>query len=171
LVNGIPMDVNLLNPNDIENVVILKDAASAAIYGARAAYGVILITTKSGKKDMKPSVTFTTNFSVNKPVTKFETMDAMERMTYMNEANMRINGTPYYQFDQYYEAAIRAHYNDPSQPETFQHPNDSPSLYAYSANTDWAKVLLRESYPQQQHTLGISGGSDKFDYYTSFSFF
>jgi len=171
LVNGIPMDVNLLNPNDIENVVILKDAASAAIYGARAAYGVILITTKSGKKDMKPSVTFTTNFSVNKPVTKFETMDAMERMTYMNEANMRINGTPYYQFDQYYEAAIRAHYNDPSQPETFQHPNDSPSLYAYSANTDWAKVLLRESYPQQQHTLGISGGSDKFDYYTSFSYF
>lgn len=171
LVNGIPMDVNLLNPNDIENVVVLKDAASAAIYGARAAYGVILITTKAGKKDLKPSVTLTTNFSVNKPVVKFETMDAMERMTYMNEANMRINGRPYYQFDEYYEAAIRAHYNDPSQPETFQHPNDSPTQYAFSANTDWANVLLRDSYPQQQHTIGISGGSDKFDYYTSLSYF
>ena len=50
LVDGVPMDINLLNPNDIDNVSVLKDAASAAIYGARAAYGVILVTTKTGKQ-------------------------------------------------------------------------------------------------------------------------
>ncbi len=171
LVNGIPMDINILNPNDIESVVVLKDAASAAIYGARAAYGVILVTTKSGKKDLKPNISFTTNFSTNTPVVKFETMDALERMRYMNEANIRINGRPYYQFDEYYEKAILAHYYDPSQPETFQHPNESPTQYAFSANTDWADVLLRNSYPQQQHTVGISGGSERFDYYTSLSYF
>jgi TonB-linked SusC/RagA family outer membrane protein len=171
LVNNIPMDINLINPNDIESVTVLKDAASAAIYGARAAYGVILITTKKGSKALKPQVTLSSNYSVNTPVVKFETMDAMERMTYMNEANMRVNGRPYYQFDEYYEAAITAHYNDPTQPETFLHPNLPPNQYGFSANTDWPRVLLRDSYPMQQYTATVSGGSDRFDYYTSLGYF
>lgn len=171
LVNNIPMDVNLINPNDIESVTVLKDAASAAIYGARAAFGVVLITTKSGKKSMRPSVNLSMNYSTNKPVVKFETMDAMERMNYMNTANIRVNGRPYDQFDEYYAKAITAHYNDPSQPETFQHPNQSTNLYAFAANTDWAKVLLRDSYPMQQYNATVSGGSEKFDYYTSLAYF
>ena len=171
LVNGIPMDINLLNPSDIDNVTVLKDAASAAIYGARAAYGVILVTTKSGGMKDKPIISISSNYSINSPTIKFETMDAMERMSYMNEGNMRVNGTPYYQFDQYYAAAITAHYNDPSKPEVFQHPNESPTSYAFSANTDWAKETLRNSFPQQQNTASIRGGSDKFNYYTSFSSF
>ena len=93
-------------PGEIESMQVLKDASSAAIYGARAAFGVVLITTKSGKKSMRPSVNLSMNYSTNKPVVKFETMDAMERMTYMNTANMRVNGRPYYQFDEYYEKAI-----------------------------------------------------------------
>ncbi len=171
LVNNIPMDVNLINPNDIESVTVLKDAASAAIYGARAAYGVVLITTKSGKKATRPAVNLSMNYSSNKPVVKFETMDAMERMTYMNTANMRVNGRPYYQFDQYYEKAITAHYNDPSQPSTFQHPNDADNLYAFAGNTNWPDVLLRDSYPMQQYNATVSGGSEKFDYYTSLAYF
>ncbi|MDQ6477170.1 TonB-dependent receptor [Dyadobacter sp. LHD-138] len=171
LVNNIPMDVNLISPNDIETVTVLKDAASAAIYGARAAYGVVLITTKSGKKSMKPVVNVSMNYSTNRPVVKFETMDAMERMTYMNTANIKANGRPYYQFDEFYEKAITAHYNDPSQPETFQHPNESPSVYAFSANTDWPRLLLRDSYPMQQYNASVSGGNDKFDYYTSLAYF
>ncbi len=171
LVNNIPMDVNMINPNDIETVTVLKDAASAAIYGARAAYGVVLITTKSGKKSSKPVVNLSMNYSSNRPVVKFETMDAMERMTYMNTANIRVNGRPYYQFDEFYEKAIIAHYNDPSQPETFQHPNESPSTYAFSSNTDWPRLLLRDSYPMQQYNAAVSGGSDKFDYYTSLAYF
>lgn len=171
LVNNIPMDINQINPNDIESVTVLKDAASAAIYGARAAFGVILITTKSGKKDTRPQVSLSMNYSVNKPVVKFETMNVMERMAYMNEANIRVNGTPYYQFDEYYEAAIRAHYADPSKPNVFIHPNNSPNQWAYAGNTDWAKETLRDSYPMQQYNATVSGGSDRFDYYTSIGYF
>lgn len=171
LVNNIPMDINQINPNDIESVTVLKDAASAAIYGARAAFGVILITTKSGRKDTKPQVSLSMNYSINKPVVKFETMDVMERMAYMNEANIRVNGTPYYQFDEYYEAAIRAHYNDPSQPNVFIHPNSSPNQWSFAANTNWPKETLRDSYPMQQYNATVSGGSDRFDYYTSLGYF
>ena len=56
LVNNVPMDINMIDPQDIESVSILKDAASAAIYGARAAFGVILITTKQGKKRHQTSI-------------------------------------------------------------------------------------------------------------------
>ena len=63
LVNNVPMDINMIDPQDIESVSILKDAASAAIYGARAAFGVILITTKQGKKDTRPQFNYNNNFS------------------------------------------------------------------------------------------------------------
>lgn len=66
LVNNVPMDINMIDPQDIESVSILKDAASAAIYGARAAFGVILITTKQGKKDMAPRFNYNNNFSFSK---------------------------------------------------------------------------------------------------------
>src|SRR5690554_1382142 len=61
LVNNVPMDINLINPNDIESISVLKDAASAAIYGARAAYGVILVTTKSGSNNQKTAVALSFN--------------------------------------------------------------------------------------------------------------
>lgn len=66
LVNNVPMDINMIDPQDIESVSVLKDAASAAIYGARAAFGVILITTKQGKKDMAPKFNYNNNFSFSK---------------------------------------------------------------------------------------------------------
>lgn len=168
LVNGIPMDINLLNPNDIESVTVLKDAASAAIYGARAAYGVILVTTKKGKDDGgKPRVSLTTLFSTNAPTTRIEFIDTKDRIAYMNEAYMRVNGRNY--FDDITIDAMMAHYNDPSQPSAIIHPTN-PAEWRGVANTNWEKVLMNDSYPMQQHTASVSGGSDKFDYYTSFSY-
>lgn len=61
LVDGVPQDMNNINSNDIESISILKDASASAIYGVRAAYGVILITTKKGKADSKPSISLSTN--------------------------------------------------------------------------------------------------------------
>lgn len=68
LVNNVPMDINMIDPQEIESVSILKDAASAAIYGARAAFGVILITTKQGKKDSAPKFNYNNNISFSKPL-------------------------------------------------------------------------------------------------------
>ncbi len=166
LVNGVPMDPNLISPSDIESVTILKDAASAAIYGARAAYGVILITTKSGKKD-KPVISFSTLFSSNSPTSKIDFIDTKDRIAYMNEASMRVNGRNY--FDDLTMEAMMAYYNDPSKPNSFVHPS-SKDEWRGVANTNWEDVLMNKSYPMQQHTASITGGSEKFDYYSSFSF-
>ncbi len=170
LVNNVPQDINLINPNDIESITVLKDAASAAIYGARAAYGVILITTKTGKKSDKPRISLSSNYSVNKPTVIFKAMDVLERMDYMNTANMAANGVPYYQFTDMYKEKILAHYHDPSQPAAFPDPNN-PNKWLMSGNTDWSEWLLRDSYPQQQHMVSVSGGSDKIDYYSSLGYF
>jgi TonB-linked SusC/RagA family outer membrane protein len=168
LVDGVPMDINLLNPSDIDNVTVLKDAASAAIYGARAAYGVILVTTKTGNKTLnKPSISLSTNFSVNAPTNRINFIDTKDRVDYMNEAYMRVNGRNYY--DDIQMDALLAHYYDPSQPEAIIHPS-APGVWTGVANTDWEKILMNDSYPMQQHTASISGGSDKFDYYSSFSY-
>jgi TonB-linked SusC/RagA family outer membrane protein len=168
LVDGIPMDINLLSPDDIESVTVLKDAASSAIYGARAAYGVILVTTKSGKRGGgKPKVSFSTLFSTNEPTSRINFIDTKERIDYMNEAYMRVNGRNYY--DDITMTAMMAHYNDPSQPSAIIHPSNL-SEWRGVANTDWEKILMNDSYPMQKHTASVSGGSDKFDYYSSFSY-
>lgn len=166
LVNGIPMDVNLISPSDIESVTVLKDAASAAIYGARAAYGVILITTKEGKRE-KPIIALSTLFTTNSPTSRIDFIDTKDRIAYMNEAYRRINGRNYY--DDITMEAMLAHYHDSSQPSSIIHPA-STGEWTGVANTNWEKILMSDSYPMQQHTASISGGSERFDYYSSLSY-
>jgi len=170
LVNGVPMNVNRLNPNDIESVTVLKDAASAAIYGARAAYGVILITTKSGMKSQKPQVNLSMNYGINTPTVKFRAEDAMQRATYMNLASQRSNGNNYYQFTEEVMPNLIAHYNDPTKPSAFIQASN-PTLWMACGNTDWADILMRDYYPQQQYNASVQGGGDTYDYYASISYF
>jgi TonB-linked SusC/RagA family outer membrane protein len=96
-------------------------------------------------------------------------MDALERMNYSNTASMAASGVPYYQFTDIYKEKILAHYNDPSQPAAFPDPNN-PNKWLMSGNTNWEDVLFRKSYPMQQNSAAISGGTDHFDYYTSLSY-
>lgn len=165
LINGVPGDVSMLNPNDIQEVSVLKDAASAAIYGARGAFGVILITTKKGGEH-NPQITLSMNYAVNKPTVFNEIMDSKERLEYYNTAMIRQSGAPY--FDDVRAAAILAHYNDPSQPELVK----DPPLAGYfgAANIQWPREVMKTSYPMQQYNVSVSGGSDKFKYYTSFAY-
>lgn len=167
LVNGAPMDIDLLNPVDFDQISVLKDAASAAIYGASGAYGVILISTKNGKNGKTPKVSFSTNYAVNSPTVPFNQLDAMERMRFLDYGSKRANGNYYY--SELQRNAIIAHYNDPTQPESIIEPS-TPLFYTYSANTNWAREILRDNYPMQQYNASISGGSDKFTYYTSASY-
>ncbi len=76
LVDGVQMDINMLNPEDIESITVLKDAASAAIYGARAANGVVLVTTKKGKKSQKSQITYSNSFQFNRPSARPDLLDA-----------------------------------------------------------------------------------------------
>ena len=139
------MDINILSPNDIESVTVLKDAASAAIYGARASYGVILVSTKRGKRTDRPNISVSSNYTINRPVVFMEFMDSMEQMTFMNEGQKRASGVNY--FDDYEIEAITNHYNNPENyPETFLHPLRAP-MNSYCANTNW----LRNNEKQNIH--------------------
>lgn len=111
LVDGVEMDPNLINPQDVASVSVLKDAASASIYGSRAAYGVILITTKGGKKNQPTRVSLDASVSFNSPTTRPSYMDSMEYASWLNAANTTTNGKNL--LSQEEMEHIEAYYNDP----------------------------------------------------------
>ena len=170
LVDGVQMNPNLINPQDIKSISVLKDAASASIYGARAAYGVILISTKNGMRSQKPIISFSSNYSINKPTVVPEYMNSKEYSSWMNQGYLNTNGRAY--FDQETMQHIDAYYNDPQNNlPVFHYSTDLPNIYRYCGNTNWTKELLKESYPMQQYNASINGGSEKVSYYTSFGYF
>ncbi|MCC8155447.1 MAG: SusC/RagA family TonB-linked outer membrane protein, partial [Tannerellaceae bacterium] len=163
LVDGIPTsagDFGRMNGMDIENISVLKDASSAAIYGARAAFGVILVTTKKGQGE-KLTVHFNNNFNVRtltrmpKPV-----LDPYIQASYKKEM-----GKPWYDLytDEEVEYALRRR-NDPSLPGTIISTVD-PSKYTYLDNTNWFDEVFDKIGTARTHNLSISGASNKVSYY------
>jgi TonB-linked SusC/RagA family outer membrane protein len=142
-----------LNPNDVESVSVLKDAAATAVYGARGANGVIVITTKSGKAGQKPRFTFSAQAgSVDKAV----------------EGPKMLNSQ---QWDElYYEALINAgYYPDRASAED---PNTGfPNNWDGVTNTDWRKAVARDNAKTQAYDLSVSGGNDQTIYFMSFGLF
>lgn len=170
LVDGIEMDPNLINPQDVKDVTVLKDAASASIYGARAAFGVILITTKTGFVSQKPVVSLSANYSINVPTVHANYMNSLEYTQWMNDANTTSNGSNY--FDDITMEHVRNYYNDPnSNLPVFHHPDDAASKYRYCGNTDWYEALNKKSYPMQQYNISVQGGSETAKYMTSAGMF
>ncbi len=135
-----------LNPEDIESISILKDA-SAAIYGAQAANGVILVTTKRGVSG-KPKFSYSNSFAMTQPAKRQQLMDAPQYLTWLDERNSR-NGRP-----QIYKNVI----------EDYKNGENDPNVWA---NTDWWSEAMDEWSPQYQHNLSLSGGSDNLKYYVS----
>lgn len=170
LVDGIEMDPNLINPQDVKDVTVLKDAASASIYGARAAFGVILITTKTGFVSQKPVVSLSANYSINVPTVHANYMNSMEYTQWMNDANTTSNGSNY--FDDITMEHVKNYYNDPvNNLPVFHHPDDAASKYRYCGNTDWYEALNKKSYPMQQYNISVQGGSETAKYMTSAGMF
>ena len=135
--------INYLNPVDIESVEILKDAASAAIYGARAANGVILVTTKKGTKG-KASVNYDVSYGWQNPWKKREILNAEEYMVIMNEMQLNDGNLPRYNNEQVMGAGV---------------------------GTDWQDETFYYNAPVQNHQVSVSGGSDDLLYFLSFGFF
>lgn len=145
IVDGMPVDggINYLNPVDIESVEILKDAASAAIYGARAANGVVLVTTKSGTKG-KTTVNYDFSYGWQNPWKKKSVLDAKEYMTIMNESLVNDGNAPRY----------------------------SQEMIAVSGKgTDWQEETFNFDAPVQNHQVSINGGSEKIQYFLSLGYF
>lgn len=141
ILDGIPYfnSFSEINPNDIESIDVLKDASSAAIYGARAANGVLIITTKRGKSG-KPKITYDANYGIDEIASL---PDMMDGPTFYKTKVDRIN-----------QAAI-----SPTEQTSFDQ----------GLTTDWVELATRTG-SRQQHSLGVSGGTDDTRYYLSGTF-
>ncbi len=166
LIDGVPGNINRLNPNDIENISVLKDAAASAIYGARAAFGVILVTTKKGKAGDKINVSFNAEFAASKPIMFIDPItDPYEYVKARDLATYRTNGNG---FDQDYIDGTRAWSEaSPDQRDALAWGVVGTSLRFYGYN-NYQDQILTDLAPQQKYDMSVSGGSDKANYYVSF---
>jgi TonB-linked SusC/RagA family outer membrane protein len=146
-----PADMNAINADDVDNISVLKDAASASIYGSRAANGVIVITTKKGKKGTA-QITYSDYFGKQKATALPDYLPSWQAATLYNQARINEGGTAIY---------------TPQQIQTFKNGSD-PVNYP---NTDWLKLFYTGSGFQQNHYLGVNGGSDKTQYAFSLGYF
>ena len=145
IVDGMPVDggIDYLNPNDIKSVEILKDAASAAIYGARAANGVVLVTTRNGEKG-QASINYNGSYGWQNPWRKKEVLNATEYMVIMNEARINDGGAPLY---------------------------SAAEIAAAGKGTDWQDETFNYNAPIMQHQFSVSGGTEKATYFVSLGYF
>lgn len=168
LVDGVQMDPNLINPQDVANVSVLKDAASAAIYGARGAYGVILITTKTGRKDQKPMISANVNLGLHQPASLPHTAGSVDYANYMNLV-ARNSGWSGDYFDAEYMAQIMKYQANPT-PENavFIHSQTSDrTKYDYAGETDWYTDIMEKVALNQQYNISLTGGSQNTQYFMS----
>ena len=168
LINGMEGDISSVNPNDIENVSVLKDAASAAIYGSRAPFGVILITTKSGSK--KKEGTYTSNVRLAKPLNVPDIVDSYTYALMINDAF--INSGEGAQFGSGQLDKLLRYQNGELQFQTEKHPSQNIWLTGQQAfgNNDWYDIHLKNMVTSQEHNLSLTGGGDNVVYYFSTNF-
>lgn len=162
LVDGIEKDLNQINPSDIESISVLKDAAASAIYGARAAYGVILITTKSGLKG-KPKISLNAQTSAVKAIRMPRMVDSYMNVLAINEA--AINGGQTQPIKDERIDRIIAFQQDRTLPETIALPNGN--WEAGNADYDWFDEYFGGLGLRNQQNVQVSGGSDIANYYFS----
>ncbi|GAB3512362.1 TonB-dependent receptor [Spirosoma knui] len=135
-------DINLLNPNDIASVSVLKDAGSAAIYGSRSANGVLLVTTKSGKLNQKASITYNGSYGMQVPYVGLRKVNAWDNAYYKNLSLINSGLPPIYT------------------------PDDIQALRA-QGNGDWERQSILQNAPQQLHNVSITGGGANSSYLIS----
>ena len=143
IVDGMPIEggIDYLNPSDIESIEVLKDAASGAIYGTRAANGVILVTTKGGEKG-KMRVNYNFSYGWQNPWKHRDVLNATEYAVMMNEGLVNAGQAPIY--------------NDP---------------YSYGKGTDWQDEVFNDNAGVTSHEVNLSGASDRVNYYLSLGYF
>ncbi|HWV71789.1 MAG TPA: TonB-dependent receptor [Pseudosphingobacterium sp.] len=171
LIDGMEGSINLLNPQDIENVSVLKDASASSIYGSRAAFGVILITTKKGKAG-KTQINYNNNFRYSSPVLLPKMMDSYTFALYFNDAGINGNSTPH--FSEEHLQRIRDYQAGAITASTIPNPNNPQYWgegYAYgNDNIDWYQTMYRNHSFSHEHNLSLNGGNEKTTYYLSGNF-
>lgn len=166
LIDGMIGSIDDVNPNDIASISILKDGASAAIYGARAGAGVILITTKNGNKEGKTTITYSGRVSVMNPMNLPKTVNNYaDFMEYTNEANWQSGGTGT-TFDPVTDIQLwREKAKDPNGLNEYGFPN-----YVAYPNVNWLEEVYNKNSIKQEHNISVAGNSSNARYLLSMGY-
>ncbi|HVU83533.1 MAG TPA: SusC/RagA family TonB-linked outer membrane protein, partial [Puia sp.] len=167
LVVGVPQDLNSINSNDIESISILKDASASAIYGVRAAYGVILITTKKGKTG-KPLISYSGDFALQKPTTLPKIVNSVQFANMVNDAfanagqGVKFPAEVIDKMKQQMEhpGSLPSMVPNPLSPNEW----DNNQLYG---NTNSYDLFYKKYAFNQNHNVSVSGGGNAFTYFLS----
>ncbi|MGN6401330.1 MAG: SusC/RagA family TonB-linked outer membrane protein [Flavisolibacter sp.] len=161
LVDGVEQDINLLDPSDIESISVLKDASASAIYGARAAGGVILVTTKRGAPG-RTKITLNSNYGINITARQPQRLDSWDEQTLIDEARLNATGAPEFNAEQ-----IEWLKN----PNFTYRPNPTQDRWEYFDNNNWVKEGMDRINHQQNHSVSVSGGEQKLNYLVSGAYY
>ena len=174
LIDGVEGEMDRVNPNDVESISVIKDASAAAVYGARAAFGVILITTKKGNDDDGNAVVrYSGRFGWERPTTSTEYETTGYWSAYIHNMFWKADdGTSQYvKYNEYDMRQLLLRINDktehPDRPWVTIQNRNGKDKYVYYANTDWYHVMFNDEHPVQQHNISISGGNKKVKYFLS----
>ena len=175
LIDGVEGDIQYLNPVDVESISVIKDAAAAAIYGARGSAGVLLVTTKNGTKEKngRAKVTYSGRYGVTTPTTSTEYESRGYYSVYLNNLFWAAYspGTKYANYSDEDMQQLWIRRNDkkenPERPWVVISQKDGKDVYNYYANTDWYHVLYNDTKPTTSHTVTMSGATDALNYMVS----
>ena len=180
LIDGMEGDLSTINPQDIESISVLKDAAASSIYGSRAPFGVILVTTKSGGKDSRVKVNYNNSFRFSSLIRGKHMMNSVDYASWLNDAKTNQGQSVF--FDAERMAAIKEYHDaKPIGPGT-RLTADGKTVYAIGSqngvtwndgygygidDVDWYDVVYKNSAFSQEHNASVNGGSEKFNFYAS----
>lgn len=184
LIDGMEGDLNSINPQDIANISVLKDAASSSIYGSRAPFGVILITTKSGGTDGKTRINYNNSFRVSSPIKKKHMMNSVQFASWINDA--LTNRGSAVRFNDAYMDRLTTWQNATPYAPGQRITADGTIVYSVEPQAsgqwfggfstgaddiDYYDIVYKDNNFSQEHNINASGGTKKFNYYTSGSFY
>lgn len=156
IIDGVPGDIRFVDPIDIKSIDILKDASAAAIYGSRAANGVVIIETKRGEREQPTSVQFSSSYGVQSLTKKWELLNAKEWLQTLSKAyDNTLKSDPKYTIPEF----LRAYRANPD------------SFLAHNPDIDWQDVYYGKNVPVRKYNLTISGGGKNYNYSISGNYF
>ena len=168
LIDGMEGSLNAVNPHDIESISVLKDASTASIYGSRAAFGVILVTTKSGEAG-KTSITYNNNLRWNSPTNIPDMVDSYRFALYFNDGAINAGQTPHFSDERIQNILdfMRGNIDYSMLPLSTDESNWAGGYnYAFD-NVDWYDALYKDNSFSHEHNISINGGSEKLRYMAS----
>ena len=183
LIDGMEGDLNTINPQDIANISVLKDAAASSIYGSRAPFGVILITTKSGSKEGKTSINYNNSFRWGTPINMNHMMNSVDFASWMNDTFANLGSAVFFDANRM-EQIVAYHNATPYKPGQ-RITSDGTIMSGISAgdngywldgygygidDVDWYSEIYKKWTFSQEHNFSVSGGTNKLNYYASFNY-